>query len=62
MEQQKNWALKLRDLVAHFRNFFVLINFQKSFFLNKKPFSKMPKGWNCLAPPTKRFSNFLHEG
>lgn len=42
--------------------------FQESFFFNKiisqktkSPSGKGQRAYYCLAPPTERFSNFLHE-
>jgi len=39
----------------------ILPFFGNSVLKTIKPFSKDQRAGNCLAPPTKRFSNFLYE-
>ena len=45
----------------HFINSLYYIFFNNPSFSNRKPFSKMPKGWLLTGSPTGRSSQLLYE-
>jgi len=51
MEQQIRLGFKIKSSSTYFRNFFVLINFQKSFLSNKKALQQNAKGLEMSGSP-----------